>query len=246
MHGKDMSREDEPEDSPCVGILWFHCGVILARTCVLEEGVDHGQFVNCPFDHVTSWEDIHYRESIRFPELSIRDYEEVLRGRVLYDRTRAEFVCYLDRAIDSAETRSALQAVFSPNRPPMKFRPDDHYTTDQDELNRLFGLPVNGAEDADPDLTWRRLRTRLAVFDGVFFCSTNLMDDLDPASAALRPLDPLRPSAPRVSLDAIPRGPEGPRCSGAGEDPMAPAVGRDAPAHARRLRDPHSSPAPRP
>jgi len=134
-----MSTGSPSRTTPRIGIFWCHRGAILARSCEVAEGFESGRFIDSPFDHVSSWERVQRAERSRFPELGIREYQEVPRGRVLYDPRRARFVCYLDQSIDSPETRAALRQAFALYGHPVFFPHDDHYTTDPQALDRLFG-----------------------------------------------------------------------------------------------------------
>jgi len=133
-----MSDNVKKHGLPCVGIFWLYRGEILARICSVDDGLDDEQFVNSPFDHVNTWPAIQQRERTRLPELSALEYQEVPRGRILYDKRRSAFLCYLDRATDSPATRAVITAAFALAGQQMSIRYDDHYTTDQDELDRLF------------------------------------------------------------------------------------------------------------
>jgi hypothetical protein len=104
---------DAPDNPPRIGVFWVHRGEVLPQFCPFVKGVDDGQFGNSPFDHVNSWVAIKRRERTRFSGLSALEYQEEPQGRVLYDKRRSAFVCYLDRTVDNPATRAAITTTFA-------------------------------------------------------------------------------------------------------------------------------------
>ena len=66
------------------------------------------------------------------------EYQDVPRGRVLYDKQRDLFLCYMDNRLHKPVIRTALRKEFVLTECRVRFESDPHYTTDRDELHRLF------------------------------------------------------------------------------------------------------------
>lgn len=121
-----------------LGVFWVHRGQILSVGLPLANSVEDGLFVNYPGSHLDRWPEVQTRWHAVFPELQAFEYEEVPRGRVLFDRRRNRFICYLDRSVDKPELRQRLLAVFELAHVPVVFQHDAHYTTNQGTLDELF------------------------------------------------------------------------------------------------------------
>lgn len=121
-----------------LGVFWVHRDQILSSDLPLGNGVDDGLFVNHPASHLDRWPVVQACWNRVFPELLSLEYEEVPRGRVLYDRKRNRFICYLDRSVDKHELRHRLVAMFELAHEAVVFQHDVHYTTDQSSLDELF------------------------------------------------------------------------------------------------------------
>ena len=121
-----------------IGIFWVYKSEVLGVTAPLTEGIDNGVVVDSPAAYVDEWPRIRARIRDRFPELASFDYLEIPRGRVLFDKQRDRFRCYLDSRLHKPEIRSALRQEFGLAEVRVQFESDPHYTTDPEELERLF------------------------------------------------------------------------------------------------------------
>lgn len=117
-----------------VGIFWWYQGQLLIAAVPLAHGVDDGLFVNGPYDHLTTW------PSIRRPHPPLRhvEYEELPRGRVLFAKDDQRFYVYMDQVLFTRAIQEVILTAFHLPRVQTQFRTDLHYTTDPDELDRLF------------------------------------------------------------------------------------------------------------
>jgi hypothetical protein len=121
-----------------IGIFWVYKTEVLGVTAPLTEGIDNGVMVDGFAAHVDEWPRIRARYRGRFPELVSFDYLEIPRGRVLFDKQRDLFRCYMDSRLHKPEIRSALLQEFGLAGARVQFESDPHYTTDPEEQERLF------------------------------------------------------------------------------------------------------------
>ncbi len=121
-----------------IGIFWVYKTEVLSATEPLTEGIDNGVVVDSSAAHVDAWPRIRARYRDRFPELASFDYLEIPRGRVLFDKQRDMFRCYMDSRLHKPEIRSALRQEFGLADAQFRFESDPHYTADPEELERLF------------------------------------------------------------------------------------------------------------
>jgi hypothetical protein len=117
-----------------VGIFWVNQGQLIMAAVPVADGIDAGRFVNGPYDHDPYWETVQ-RTHI---DLWGLEYYQVPRGRVLFNKTEPRFDVYLDQVLCKATiTRLIVERFHLPRRRTV-FRIDVHYTTNPDELDRLF------------------------------------------------------------------------------------------------------------
>jgi hypothetical protein len=117
-----------------VGIFWIFRGKLLATVCPLGDGESYGDAINGPINHVTQWQVFQKLN----PELRSLEYQSVPRGRVLFMKPTGEFHVYLDRVLDTQRNRKALLQAFELPKSSTRFLRDAHYTTDLEDLERLF------------------------------------------------------------------------------------------------------------
>jgi hypothetical protein len=116
-----------------VGIFWVYQGEIIAVPVEREAGEDDGLFINGPQGHAEAWEALRRRD----PHLRYLEYEQVPRGRVLFDKRQRRYLVYLDRVLLKARVKAQVRAAFG--LPRAVFCTDEHYTTSEDDLARLLG-----------------------------------------------------------------------------------------------------------
>ena len=117
-----------------VGIFWVYLGELIALPVPYEAGIDDGLFVNGPAGHAEAWERLQRQN----PRLLLFEYDEIPRGRVLFDKAKARYVVYLDRTLFNRTTQQAVLSAFALPEAQTVFRTDLHYTTRRQDLDRLF------------------------------------------------------------------------------------------------------------
>lgn len=121
-----------------VGVFWIYKASIFGKTTELHQGeMAVSAIVDSPDNHADFW--IHDREHLRqFPELSEREYFEVPRGRVLFDKTQNRSIVYLDIAILSVHVKELVCRFFDLEVANVLWRDDLHYKTSPADLDLLF------------------------------------------------------------------------------------------------------------
>lgn len=118
-----------------VGILGFFNLKLIAYSVDLKEGVDDGLFINGPFDHVNQWN----ITKKSHPKLSTFEYEEIPRGRVLYNKNEKRFSVYMDKVLfKEKQTKDIITAEFQLPISKTKFMTDSHYTTCKKGIEKLL------------------------------------------------------------------------------------------------------------
>jgi hypothetical protein len=117
-----------------VGIFWFDRGQLIIDAVPLADGVDDGVFVNGPYDHDPYWPIVQRTHA----NLRALEYDQVPRGRVLFNKTESRFYGYLDKVLDTPMMKRIIMACFHLPRKHTVFQTDLHYTTEPGDLNQLF------------------------------------------------------------------------------------------------------------
>jgi hypothetical protein len=117
-----------------VGIFWVDQGQLIITAVPVADGVDDGLFVNGPYDHDPYWAIVQRTQM----HLWSVEYYQVPRGRVLFNKAEHRFYVYLDKVLCTATIKRLIVERFHLPRQQTVFRTDVHYTTDPNDLDRLF------------------------------------------------------------------------------------------------------------
>jgi hypothetical protein len=119
-----LTAAPEHESPGHVGIFWINQTQVLADTVVWTGGESYGDFVNGLSDHCTHWATFQQQR----PELRRYEYEQVPRGRVIYNTLTATFTVYgSERFIRDEAQRAIVLAAFHLPRNQTRFVADEHY-----------------------------------------------------------------------------------------------------------------------
>ena len=121
-----------------IGIFWVYKGVVFGKKATIAEGeAAVTGIVDSPFNHVDFWDtDTDFRR--QFPELAHMEYQQVPRGRVLYQTTKEAPLVYLDKTLTTQASRDLISRFFGFPIEQASWRSDLHYTTRENELDDLF------------------------------------------------------------------------------------------------------------
>ena len=116
-----------------VGIFWIYRGQLILKAVPLQDGLDDGDFINGPEDHLTYWDTVRRTR----PALRSVEYDAVPRGRVLYKKAEGQCYVYMDKVLHHEDVKTMLRHHFAlPAETP--FYTDIHYTTTPADLAQLF------------------------------------------------------------------------------------------------------------
>jgi hypothetical protein len=132
---KTIKNKEQPKKpSGRVGVFWIYQGTILAASFPLKDGEEYGDAINGGVDHVDFWPKL----QAQHPELRGLEYEEVPRGRVVFMKQAKKYHVYRDKTLSGPVSKRAVIQEFALAGAKVLFRTDPHYTTDRQELARLF------------------------------------------------------------------------------------------------------------
>ena len=116
-----------------VGIFWIYRGQLILKAVPLQEGLDDGDFINGPEDHLSYW------DTVRRTHPALRSVE--------YDAVRAEGCCTTKPSSGATSIWIRSYTVMRSSRcirhhfalpAETPFYTDIHYTTTPADLARLF------------------------------------------------------------------------------------------------------------
>lgn len=117
-----MGGTNSPEGR--VGIFWFYRGTVIADSVPWPEGEEYGEFMNGLSDHCTCWSQVQRQ----MPALRRYEYEQVQRGRVIYNKGTDIFTVLGNERLMKDERRRALVLeAFQLPRERTRFLFDEHY-----------------------------------------------------------------------------------------------------------------------
>lgn len=121
-----------------IGIFWVYQGLVFGQTEPVTAGTEAvAGLVDSNLDHVVLWEEMTSAKRA-FPELASMEYQDVARGRVLWQRRGSRHRVYLDKSLMNPETQSSIAEFFSFDARQATWHADSHYTTSPSELDQLF------------------------------------------------------------------------------------------------------------
>jgi hypothetical protein len=121
-----------------IGVFWVYQHRVFGKRAPIEAGEEAVKgMVDSPYDHVDVWEtDTDYRRN--FPELVQAEYQQIPRGRVLYQTGKGVPVVYLDSTLNTPPVRELIARFFEFPVEQASWQKDAHYTTRQNDLDALF------------------------------------------------------------------------------------------------------------
>lgn len=109
---------------PKIGIFWHYRGALLVYSRAVSEVAESAGFIDVDMSHYAYWRTF----QIADPELEILEYEEVPRGRVLYDAGKKLYKVYSStRLIENQTIRELVLKTFCLPASGTVFESDLHY-----------------------------------------------------------------------------------------------------------------------
>jgi len=107
-----------------IGIFWIYNNNIFSKKIELNKGIEYGNFLTDDFSHYEVWEEIKNTNK----QLFYFEYEEIPRGRVVYDLINENFVIYANSNIlRDKELISLIFKDFKLNNEKVTLKNDYHY-----------------------------------------------------------------------------------------------------------------------
>ncbi len=99
-----LNPKEMEDKTPSVGIFWFFRGEIIADAIPVTQGDECGKFVNHPLSHHDFWN----AHRIKDRRLNAYDYDQLPRGRVIYDMEEDHYLVYGAESIVQTEVQRTL------------------------------------------------------------------------------------------------------------------------------------------
>jgi len=129
--------EATPQARGCVGIFWVFKGHhLLALPVALDQAEQRERKIDSPQAHVSEWPRLVSQHRKTLPLLSVLEYDEVPRGRVIFDILTQTFVIYMDESLFTKASSGlradpsiaeALRTTFALQGLTVRFATDPHY-----------------------------------------------------------------------------------------------------------------------
>lgn len=118
---------------PSVGIFWSIDNTLLLDRSPLAQAELYGDCLTHPDGHYEQWErwrrlGIRQLRRLGYPTIiTTTEYEAWPRGRVVYDKPKAQFIIYADRRLHTQAIVSVLVAAFGLANQSWRVMADAHY-----------------------------------------------------------------------------------------------------------------------
>ncbi len=136
--------------SPSVGIFWFvpegAASRLLHDLTPLDKAEPYGDMLTHDRGHAQFWDHLSRLGAARLRGAGIpliplsAEYDEYPRGRVVYDKRRAQFIVYADRRLRSAGFRHSVEHMFGLDHQRVSWLSDAHYA-------RSRAIPALGSSE---------------------------------------------------------------------------------------------------
>jgi len=123
-----------PKPKGQIGIFWMTPDDVYSSTEDVDTAESCNGFRDSSKNHVDVWPTLQKQN----PKLRYQEYFEIPRGRVVFDETKSRFQVYADKRLLNPKDQSRIINTFSLPPYSTDFTSDPHYTTDPEDLDRLF------------------------------------------------------------------------------------------------------------
>ena len=125
---------------PRIGVFWIYHGVIFGITERIEDGQQRiPKIYDSNLDHFKIWEQPGFLD--KFPELKLREYSDIPRGRVLFSKPDATSIVYLDISLLNRSNKAKIIHFFDISSKKARWHADPHYTTNRIAIRNLLSEP---------------------------------------------------------------------------------------------------------
>lgn len=114
----------------------MHEGTVIGKARALSEGTECDGWIDSPDQHVTFWD---LEPAFRELRQSGIEYQDVPRGRTVWNQKANSPVIYMDKKLLRSETtKKKVAAFFGLDASLVQWKSDPHYTTDPNEISALL------------------------------------------------------------------------------------------------------------
>ncbi|EHP30515.1 hypothetical protein SMGD1_1992 [Sulfurimonas gotlandica GD1] len=107
-----------------VGVFWIYKQEIYLKCISIDTVKVINNFIDSDFAHYQIWDEI----SLQNKDFYLYEYEDIPRGRVIYDVENLRYIVYSnDNIINSSEAKKLIIEAFNLNESNVLFQYDMHY-----------------------------------------------------------------------------------------------------------------------
>ena len=118
-----------------IGIFWVFENMVFGERVDMKDASERVKgLLDSDIEHVNNWSQQQRSNS----KLTAYEYQDIPRGRVLYQCDKKRYLVYLDICLMTKATKAAIARYFGFNVQQADWRSDMHYTTASERLARLF------------------------------------------------------------------------------------------------------------
>lgn len=108
----------------CIGVFWIYKSQIYAKSIQIDKVKPIRGFIDSDFAHYQEWSEI----SIQNKDFYLYEYEDIPRGRVVYDIEENQFIIYCNEIILKKEiSKRLILEKFQILNENSIFKEDEHY-----------------------------------------------------------------------------------------------------------------------
>ncbi|MEO2069603.1 MAG: hypothetical protein ABGX27_08880 [Desulfurobacteriaceae bacterium] len=108
---------------PHIGVFWIVNNKVDGFKEPVENGEDYGDTVQPSCDHFTYWDEF----ILRYPQLRLLEYDEIPRGRVVYNKRKKRFVILSSKKVLNNKNLIESVCQFYNLKEDVELRWDEHY-----------------------------------------------------------------------------------------------------------------------
>ncbi|MFC1744442.1 hypothetical protein ACFL35_10650 [Candidatus Riflebacteria bacterium] len=125
-----------------IGIFWLYKNHVIGNPVSIEMGEESVTGLIDSLDaHYEFWETCAIQKE--FPELRYEEYENIPRGRVLYNSITQEFEIFMDNKLFEIILKEIIIKYFDLKGCKNNWKTDPHYTTDPEEIEKIFEFDLD-------------------------------------------------------------------------------------------------------
>lgn len=107
-----------------IGVFWIYKKQIYLKPIKVHEVKEINGFIDSDFSHYQAWDEI----SSQNKDFYLYEYENIPRGRIVYDIKNAHYIAYAnDDIINSEEAKKIIIKAFHLDKDKVLFQYDSHY-----------------------------------------------------------------------------------------------------------------------